>query len=355
MQQRLHELDALRGFAALAVVLHHLALGNAEAEVIFKYGATGVNLFFIISGFVIYLSISKINDWRDFVQNRFIRLYPTYWVCVTITAIVRLFTMSNESSTLDLIKQYLVNLTMYQYYLRVPDIDGVYWTLIVEICFYATITVFICLRIKNKIEYFGYIALIVILFHYFILQELSQYNLYVSKIYFYSQFLYPLINYFPLFFAGILFYKVKLNRLTFDKVIGLIVCFTMTVLLFEKSAAKASVNYFEYAITTGIYFIIWILYIKGKLMFIVSKATLFLGRISYSLYLLHGFVSVQVIIPFLVKDLGLNYWSAFLISLLLSISLAFIVTKFFEEPIIAYIKGQIKNNKLVKEKIDVNA
>ena len=86
--KRFHELDALRGIAALMVVFFHFTIGRAEAKLGFKLGTTGVDLFFIISGFVIFMSLSKVKSSLDFVINRVSRLYPTYWVSVTFTFIL---------------------------------------------------------------------------------------------------------------------------------------------------------------------------------------------------------------------------------------------------------------------------
>ena len=87
-KNRLLELDALRGIAALMVVLFHFTMDRPEMYYGFKYGVTGVDFFFIISGFVIFLTLSSTKNWKDFVVSRFSRLYPTYWTVVTFTALM---------------------------------------------------------------------------------------------------------------------------------------------------------------------------------------------------------------------------------------------------------------------------
>ena len=82
---RYQELDALRGIAAIMVVLFHFTMGRKEANLGFKLGTTGVDMFFIISGFVIFMSINKVKTSGEFIINRISRLYPTYWACVTFT------------------------------------------------------------------------------------------------------------------------------------------------------------------------------------------------------------------------------------------------------------------------------
>ena len=68
--KRYQELDALRGIAALFVVLFHFTLNRPEAEYGLKLGVTGVDLFFIISGFVIFMSLTNINSSKEFIVNR---------------------------------------------------------------------------------------------------------------------------------------------------------------------------------------------------------------------------------------------------------------------------------------------
>lgn len=86
--KRYEELDALRRIAALMVVFFHFTLGRPEAKLGFKLGTTGVDLFFIISGLVIFMSLTRVKTSLDFVINRVSRLYPTYWTCATFTFIV---------------------------------------------------------------------------------------------------------------------------------------------------------------------------------------------------------------------------------------------------------------------------
>lgn len=88
---RFRELDALRGLAALAVVLYHLTtfmgdgpgLGGPPAVSIW-WGEYGVQLFFLISGFVILLSARRTRRPSDFVISRVSRICPVYWIALTV-------------------------------------------------------------------------------------------------------------------------------------------------------------------------------------------------------------------------------------------------------------------------------
>lgn len=136
------QIDALRGLAALAVVLFHFTTKyrelyapalNLPFEV--PWGHYGVNLFFIISGFVIFMTLTRARNWRDFVVSRFSRLYPAYWAAVALTfGIVAWLGLPGKEVSLQ---HALLNLLMFQTWLKVPPVDGVYWTLLVELHFYV--------------------------------------------------------------------------------------------------------------------------------------------------------------------------------------------------------------------------
>jgi peptidoglycan/LPS O-acetylase OafA/YrhL len=143
---RFPELDLLRFLAACAVMLFHDAYLGPRDHIwsasfpllggIFKYGYLGVNLFFLLSGFVILLTAYE-KDAIGFTVARMVRLYPAYWICVTLTAVAIVLTGTNHSPIS--VRQYLANLTMVHSFLGVQDVSGVYWTLAVELQFYFLI------------------------------------------------------------------------------------------------------------------------------------------------------------------------------------------------------------------------
>src|SRR4030095_2287642 len=88
---RIGELDALRGLAALAVMIFHYTghygknVGHVDRPLLeLALGNYGVQLFFMISGFVIFMTIEKTRTAMDFVVTRFSRLYPAYWASLLI-------------------------------------------------------------------------------------------------------------------------------------------------------------------------------------------------------------------------------------------------------------------------------
>lgn len=144
-QDRLATLDLLRFAAALAVLAFHylfrgaaadgyLAAGYPEAAPYAIYGYFGLNLFFMISGFVIAWSAEG-RGAITFAVARFTRLYPGFVACMSATFAVMLYAgMAPFSASWD---QYYANLTMFAPALGHPFMDGVYWTIVLEIIFYG--------------------------------------------------------------------------------------------------------------------------------------------------------------------------------------------------------------------------
>ncbi|MZD05014.1 acyltransferase family protein [Streptomyces sp. SID5785] len=152
---RLYALDGLRLIAALMVAAYHYggrggevsqAWGTSPAQQFpslhgwFAYGCLGVQIFFVISGFVICMS-----GWgrplRSFFASRASRLLPSYWVAIVlVTAVFALpVVIYRTVSPSDA----LLNLTMLQQPLGAHRVLGVCWTLWAEVRFYALFALFV--------------------------------------------------------------------------------------------------------------------------------------------------------------------------------------------------------------------
>ncbi|GIH96387.1 acyltransferase family protein [Planobispora siamensis] len=151
---RLAELDLLRFTAAMAVLAFHYFIAfrsvwdETPAELfpaistISGLGILGVELFFMISGFVILMSIWG-RGLGAFALSRVVRLYPAYWVSVGVTAALYGLTSATALDPKLDAGGYAANLTMIQRLLGVYDANGVYWSLWVELRFYLLISVLV--------------------------------------------------------------------------------------------------------------------------------------------------------------------------------------------------------------------
>ena len=150
---RLAALDALRLLAALAVLSYHYTAIDQEfwghpatqefpqLSLLTRYGYLGVELFFIISGFVILMTAYG-RSLPAFVASRISRLYPAYWAAVIITVLLQAFWDGGRS--VEPVEA-LVNLTMLQEAWDVTSVQGAFWTLWVELKFYLLIGVMLAL------------------------------------------------------------------------------------------------------------------------------------------------------------------------------------------------------------------
>ncbi|NHO33959.1 acyltransferase family protein [Acetobacter fallax] len=141
-------IDLIRFFAASIVVLYHVGFfyclpGQALAELmhetisphaVFNFGWIGVEIFFVISGFVISYSAARGNASR-FALSRFLRLAPTAWICASFSLIIYIFL--HQAPIMHLMTAYAATIIFWPF----RAIDGVYWTLGVEVSFYALIFV----------------------------------------------------------------------------------------------------------------------------------------------------------------------------------------------------------------------
>ncbi|GID32532.1 peptidoglycan/LPS O-acetylase OafA/YrhL [Paractinoplanes brasiliensis] len=150
---RLPALDGLRLICALAVAGYHFGdswrLDGVRPPAHFLphgapvliYGFLGVEVFFLISGFVICMSAWG-RTVRGFVASRIARLYPAFWTGVLLTATVVTavpLTAGVPVSGVPGLREILVNLTMLPEPLNTPLVDTVYWTLWIELRFYLVI------------------------------------------------------------------------------------------------------------------------------------------------------------------------------------------------------------------------
>jgi len=338
---RLLELDALRGIAAIFVLLFHYAMPFPDKGIyqFFKYGISGVDLFFLISGFVIFMSVNKVKNGAVFLINRFCRLFPTYWAAITFTFIVILFNdyYINESKAVINWENYLYNLTMFQYYFEIPDLDGPYWTMIIEMIFYLVLFLLIIFKSVNST-----IPLFV---------SLTLFSVLVSEYYkgwggeFYSDYFinFPLTQFVPLFLAGILFYQLKYSTTNKFLTITMILCCYFAQILLYKSGGRSSgyITHSAYKVMVGLYFLLLFLFVYGKLKWIVNDVTLYLGKISFALYLIHQYVSINCIIPFLLRKEVNYYIAAYLIALPVCILVASLITFYIEKPVGSWMKNKL--------------
>ena len=105
----------------------------------------GVEIFFVISGFVIANSASK-SSATEFLFGRALRLYPAVWVCSTLTFLVLLLFAGGKAS--DFILPYIQAMLLIPKGIKGQWLDCIYWTLAAEMAFYGLV---FCTLLTKKI------------------------------------------------------------------------------------------------------------------------------------------------------------------------------------------------------------
>jgi len=313
--QRILELDALRGLAALAVVLFHYTtrydqlFGYAEPlAVAVPWGHFGVDLFFMLSGFVILMSLERTSSAWKFAWGRFSRLYPAYWASAALTfAVVSLSKLPGHEVSLG---EALLNLTMVQALLGAPHIDGAYWSLQAELIFYAnilllfywgafrrpTLTVAVWLAMAVAVRLAGGI----------VAADWPWAGELLSKVATVAS-----LKYIPLFAIGMLFYKCRQSGSVSKEAIAVFVACWATILLF---------NGFTTAIIDALLGAILLLAVHSRLRFLSCRPLVALGAVSYTLYLVHQNIGYALIRQ--LQLWGVTPWLAIAGATLFSIMLA---------------------------------
>ena len=298
-KDRINEIDLLRFLAVMAVVIFHYAFRGYTSDgmsimpyplaPIAKYGYFGVHLFFLISGFVILMTASS-GSLRRFFVSRFARLYPAFWACCTITFIAT--TLIGAPRYVASISQYLVNMTMMSDFVHVGSIDGVYWSLFIELRFYAFIAVILMIGKIKKAELFLTVWLIACI----ILDVLH-----ISKL---RSFL--IVDYAGFFIAGATFFLIWSKGLSRSRVAMIVGSFSLamyeTILEmphFEQQFNTQINNYVVAGIITALFIVMSLISLRRTGSF-GRRQWIFAGGITYPLYLLHqhiGFMIFNIAYP----------------------------------------------------------
>ncbi len=291
-RDRLKELDALRGLGALTVALYHYTTRFHEIfpkapHIPYAFANTDyrVLLFFAISGFSIFFSFRRLTHGSDFIVGRMIRLLPAFWVAMTLTLMVEL--VAKATSLLISPLAIIANIFMIQAFFFLPSVDGAYWTLTVEICFYASVLGLWKLNGLRHVErlILGWLVLRVI---WWAVPDLPERFIMLT-----------VLRFIPFFAIGMLAYRVWQGERTWKQQIPI-----LAPLLAVIYAVQEFDEFVFCVLMCGLFYAM----IRGWLRFLCVRPLLWLGSISYPLYLVHQHIGFIVMLH--AQKIGLGPWGA---------------------------------------------
>lgn len=281
---RIPWLDAIRGIAILLVLLFHFTVRYEQMYPQHRFGQalplsvpfgwTGVELFFMISGFVIYLTIQHKSSATEFLVCRLSRIFPPYWVAILLVIPaewlhIHLFGVPNRLSW----HQILSNVFMMTGLTHGRVVSGVFWTLFIEVKFYILFALLWSrFNFKHPQVFYGTYA---------VLLAWAVLNDFIRPVFLGFE-----CNFFLLFWLGIGAYKYLYEKLPRWQYLGL--------------AATALVSAFVYPIPERAHVLLTMIPLLFGLLSLapwawgrlgavraVGRPLAWFGRISYSYYLNH--------------------------------------------------------------------
>ncbi|NGX96955.1 MAG: acyltransferase [Candidatus Afipia apatlaquensis] len=321
VSQRLRALDGLRGVAILLVMgfhyFYHLEsfyykstlypYGETFSNVlIFKYGYMGVELFFIISGFVIAMTLESSRSVIDFAIRRFVRIWPA----LIVSAILTFFLLNWSDAPFALHRRqfwpnFLPSFTLTPpslwsgWFPKVDYVTGVYWSLVVEIRFYMIAAILFWLFSREKLaRNLVIFTLVVYIARALLRRAMPGYNGVYDALF--------IPDYLPWFAAGAVFYELYKERLAKGAVLIMLAVIYALI-------ARVSTNYaiigrdpvFASAAALAFMALFWFLATKPSSMRLFEvRPLVWIGECSYSIYLYHYAVGM-ILISQVSKTIGL--------------------------------------------------
>ncbi|WP_050994888.1 acyltransferase family protein [Bradyrhizobium liaoningense] len=292
------------------------------------WSVVGVALFFLVSGFVIPFSFQKVSG-PAFLVGRVLRLFPTFAAAISAT----LFIVFLGTEFFNVPWPYTLEQIGVNYFPGVRDltywapIDGVVWTLEVEVKFYLVCAVIApLLRRHSKLTFLIPVLLFIpALFFWSYTSGLKNPSEYSFTIPFAFA---KCAQYIVFMFIGVAFHYSYMGRMRFDQLIGVTILMLglMYTLWVNGRDIEPPAYVFDYVLALAIFGAC----MKFRSLFRGGRLIRFFADISYPLYVCHciaGYVALRVLL-----ELGLTAWAAHVIVLASVVMTAWLIHVTIEKP-----------------------
>jgi len=339
---RLRTIDGLRGVAAFGVVLYHLnsavllAFDNwvhPYLQWVLEQGFLGVDVFFVLSGFVIPFSVRNADLTGAFLGRfalrRSIRLDPPYWAAIFLEIALIWLGLRIGLATAQLPDwpQLLSHFLYAQNILGHGDIVDIFWTLCFEIQFYLALISMLVMgqMIEKKLGHQRLRAVAIVVFSaLFLISVLGRYEVLGVRIH-------PgfaLVRWFQ-FFMGVCVFWLVSGKTSWHPLVGTWIVLAIVLALKQQSPVQLVP-----IATSGL---LWWSYNRDQMATALSgRPWQFLGLISYSLYLFHASVGwrwIRLLGMYIGADASLAVvFAVFLSGCFVAIGVAWVAWKLLEVP-----------------------
>jgi len=334
--RRIVELDSLRALAAINLLLFHFThvysvkFGySTPLGFEWPYGAYGVEMFFILSGFVNSMSLLRRGKPVDFVAARLIRILPIFLLVILANVWIMSCPPLNQIGFTPV--QLAANLTLLPRVFGQECVDPVMWTLQIEMMFYFTLVALY--RAGGLRRYFwGWGSLLVL--SYLVCPALDSVVGTADGTWWFALATAArrlmLLDFVPLFAMGFLLYMIKTGTgRMWQNALGILVAALVFHSIDHGKHNPLATALILALVTTCAY---------GKMPLLRWKPLLFVSTISYALYLCHN--NLGCVLIHRLDAGGYHPVVCFALAVTFSFCLATLVTSRIEGPITKWLRGR---------------
>jgi len=355
IQKRITFLDGLRGIAILLVMFYHAyarypdvvpyLTDNYGEFPIFKYGFWGVQLFFLISGFVILMSLEKSKSFLQFIGKRWIRLFPAMLVA-TVLIYTTAGILSERPLGMPRLIDTLPGLTFmepswlsYIFNTTINPLETVFWSLYVEVKFYFIFGI-LYFTLGKKKAITGMVVLFALSLIFNLLASVSSSFEFLGTLT--LQLGFPLLAWFSIGALAYLYYTEK-------KAKYLIFIISLLVIGQLVMGSNDIMEIVCLIIIMGI-FLLPICFEKIRFLF-SNKFLLLIGFVSYPLYLIHSNATMALTVKLHNNFSVIPKILLPIIPMGVMILIAYIIAKFIEPNLRKFIRRIVMFRNIKTEKV----
>jgi len=295
---KIASLNALRGIAAFLVAADHLTLivykliaGSLSFYIATFFGSFAVGLFFLISGFVIPISLSKLTS-RQFLVQRILRIYPVIISACLLRLMVEVAT-NHQMLNWKTLYILLLNMSLFSgFFITIPEnIEPIVWTLAIEVKFYLLVAgLYAIFHMQPRLRYSLIISLITFLVAILYVCIRFTKGMALSVMPDFVPLLSDLrfaLAYIPFMFIGTALYLYKFKHISHKKALWLLVAILFVYVMAANPNwtiwSQKELPSYTLALLTFVAALHW-----EQLSFFRNRIFTFLASISFPMYAVHS-------------------------------------------------------------------